>query len=145
MIDTTKGLTKSQQIISRLYRYAVEYLKPTKPQNRNYIAFSDIQRHIRLEFRKSVLHGKVIGFHHLEIIISAHHLFNDHLHNANDFSPSDCVKTLEDVFQKLKFSPEELKEIKVVNIEFGINIILRSPIESQLSMVLFTRKKRRSF
>lgn len=140
MIDTTKGLTKSQPIIFKLYRYAVDFLQPTKPQNRNYITFSDIHRHVRLEFRKSVFHGKVIGFHHLEIIISAHHLFNDHLHNANDFSPSDCVETLKNVFQKLKFSPEELKEIKVVNIEFGINIILTSPIESIINGIIYTKK-----
>jgi len=59
----------------------------------------------------------------IEILFKPHYYFNDNLHNANDFKIIDCINTI------LEFKNTfgiDLKLLKVINIEFGINVL--SPI-----------------
>jgi hypothetical protein len=60
----------------------------------------------------------------LEILFKPHYYFNNNLHNANDFRIIDCINVLVEVRNALKI---ELQEFKVVNIEYGLNVI--SPID----------------
>lgn len=63
-------------------------------------------------------------FTKLEILFKPHYYFNDNLHNANDFKAIDCIKTLIEIKNLFNFP---VTELKIINIEFGINAI--SPID----------------
>jgi len=65
-------------------------------------------------------------FTKLEILIKPHYYFNDNLHNANDFSALDSIKTLTEIKNTFNFPADELI---ILNIEFGLNAI--SPIDSK--------------
>ena len=65
-------------------------------------------------------------FTKLEILIKPHYYFNDNLHNANDFSALDCLKTLTEIKNLFNFPVDELT---ILNTEFGLNAI--SPIDSK--------------
>lgn len=60
----------------------------------------------------------------LKISFLPHYYFNDNLHNANDFSIIDCIKVILEFQNAFK---TDLKALKVINLEFGLNII--SPID----------------
>jgi len=60
----------------------------------------------------------------LDILIKPHYYFNDNLHNANDFDINDCNKIIRGFKNDFKV---DLTRLKVVNIEFGLNVI--SPID----------------
>lgn len=60
----------------------------------------------------------------LDILFKPHYYFNDNLHNANDFKIVDCIKVLNNIKDIFKI---DLTELKVVNIEFGLNVL--SPID----------------
>lgn len=59
----------------------------------------------------------------VDILFKPHYYFNNGLHNANDFKIVDCINTILELKNTLKI---DLKLLKVVNIEFGINVL--SPI-----------------
>ncbi|WP_157663417.1 hypothetical protein [Gilvibacter sp. SZ-19] len=60
----------------------------------------------------------------LEVLMRPHKLYNNNLHNANDFTPEDCIGLLRKFFDKLEINADQLE---VVNIEFGVNV--KSPVE----------------
>ncbi len=60
----------------------------------------------------------------IDILFKPHYYFNNNLHNANDFKVNDCINTVLELKEALKI---DLKLLKVVNIEFGLNVI--SPID----------------
>ena len=76
-----------------------------------------INKHIRqykglqFEFDYNVLYIK----------IKPHYYFNSNHHNANDFSVTDCVDVLKEITNLFKV---DWSKFEVVNIEFGINMIL---------------------
>ncbi|WP_422350088.1 hypothetical protein [Flagellimonas sp.] len=58
----------------------------------------------------------------LEILFRPHYFYNANTHNANDFSLTesvDCIKTFVEAFQI-----SEPTKWKVINIEFGVNILV---------------------
>lgn len=59
----------------------------------------------------------------IEILFKPHYYFNNNLHNANDFKIDDCINTILEFKNTFGIN---LKLLKVINIEFGINIL--SPI-----------------
>ena len=77
---------------------------------------------------KTIKHFKGIYFHFysnkLEILFKPHYYFNDNVHNANDFNIKDCVRTIKEVKNALNI---DATMFKVINIEYGLNII--SPID----------------
>ncbi len=60
----------------------------------------------------------------LEILFKPHYYFNSNLHNANDFTAIDCIKVLTEVKKTFNLP---INELKILNIEFGLNAI--SPID----------------
>ena len=66
---------------------------------------------ILFEFTKNTLY----------IAFKPHYYFNDGLHNANDFSDLNCVKTLH-IF--LNIFKVDAKHLLIINIEFGLNLII---------------------
>lgn len=61
----------------------------------------------------------------LEVLFRPHYYFNNNLHNANDFKVHDCINVLKEFINV--FSIENPETFKIINIEYGINII--SPID----------------
>ncbi len=58
----------------------------------------------------------------LTIIIKPHYYHNNNVHNANDFTPSQCVKTLNGIAQRLELQ-HALKRLKIVGLEYGVNFV----------------------
>lgn len=62
----------------------------------------------------------------VEVLFRPHYYFNDNLHNANDFSVNNCITVTNRLINEL-YITEYTNELKVINIEYGINVI--SPID----------------
>ncbi len=73
---------------------------------------------------KIVKHYKGILFcfysNRIDVLFKPHYYFNNNLQNANDFKIVDCIKTISELKNTFKI---DLKLLKVVNIEFGINVL----------------------
>lgn len=95
---------------------------------------------LSLDFRKAMERGKVIGYGHLEIIASPHYHFNHYQHNGNDFAPTDCIEAIADILTYLGIEQEEYDSLKVVNIEFGLNLIPEQDIKNLINGLLFYKK-----
>ena len=113
MIDYIKIVVIDRLLIKRIWH------------NKNLIFHSDMQRLVGDEIRQ-YSKKKFLGLtftlfaERLEITGSLHKYFNNGVHNANDFSALNCievVKELEKTFDLI------LRECRIVNIEFGLNII----------------------
>lgn len=95
---------------------------------------------LSLDFRKAMERGKVIGYGHLEIIASPHYHFNHYQHNGNDFAPTDCIEAIAGILTYLGIEQEEYDSLKVVNIEFGLNLIPEQDIKNLINGLLFYKK-----
>lgn len=73
----------------------------------------------------------------LDIIFKPHYFFNDNKHNGNDFSFNDCIKTILNF--KVIFQIDLLL-LKIVNIEFGVNVIPKINIEDLITYISFHEK-----
>lgn len=123
MLDNLKFLITDQNILQRLLRFAEIEMTSRKPQNNNYVCYSKFGALMRFDFRKCMENGVLIGFRHIEVSISPHYHFNNYLHNGNDFKPLNCLNALNDIFTLLQIKKEEYDLLKVVNIEYGLNLI----------------------
>lgn len=95
---------------------------------------------LSLDFRKSFENGVLIGYRHLEINTSPHYHYNQYKHNGNDFSPSNSIKTVIDILTYLRIEQKEYESLKVVNIEFGLNIIPKTDIKNLIEGLYFYKK-----
>jgi hypothetical protein len=138
MLDNLKLITYDQRIINRLAK--TQGFEQYQHRNNNYAGFCKYGKLMRLDFRKSFENGIFAGHHHLEISISPHYHFNNYLHNGNDFTPENCIKTVPDILTYLGIKPQEYEDLKVVNIEFGLNIIPKINIKNLINNLLFYRK-----
>ena len=138
MLDNLKFRTFDQTIIKRLAE--MQGFERYQHRNNNYIGFCKYGKLMRLDFRKVFEGGKLVGFHYLDISISPHYHFNNYLHNGNDFTPENCIKTVPDILTYLGIEPQEYEDLKVVNIEFGLNIIPTTDIKNLINNLLFSRK-----
>jgi len=113
---------------------------PYQHRNNNYAGFCKYGKLMRLDFRKSFENGTFAGYHHLEISISPHYHYNNYLHNGNDFPPQICIKTLTDILQYISVKPNEMDTLKVVNMEFGLNLIPATDIKNLINNILYFKK-----
>src|SRR5690606_36813285 len=58
----------------------------------------------------------------VEVLFRPHYYFNDNLHNANDFGVENCITVVNRLINELCLN-EYTKELMIINIEYGINII----------------------
>jgi hypothetical protein len=140
MLDNLKFTIADQDIIQRLLRFADEEMTPRKPQNNNYVCYSKVGALMRFDFRKSMENGCLIGFRHVEVSISPHYHFNSYMHNGNDFKPVNCLKALKDIFTLLQIRNSEFDLLKVVNIEYGLNIILKADVKNLIEGIAFHKR-----
>lgn len=138
MLDNIKLRTLDQTIIKRLADF--QGFEPYRHRNNNYYGLCRYGKLMRLDFRKTFENGNFVGFHHLEISISPHYHYNNYLHNGNDFAPQQCIKTIIEILEYIRIKPDEMNALKVVNIEFGLNIIPEIDIKKLIDNILYFRK-----
>lgn len=73
----------------------------------------------------------------LDILFRPHYFFNNNLHNGNDFNVSDCIKTILDFKETFQI---DLLLLKIVNIEFGVNVIPNIDVEDLITYIAFHEK-----
>lgn len=73
----------------------------------------------------------------IDILFKPHYYFNNNLHNANDFKVLDCIETISRLKNAFKI---DLKLLKVVNIEFGINVLSPIDIKKLIAFLLYHEK-----
>lgn len=73
----------------------------------------------------------------LEILFKPHYYHNNNLHNANDFSVHKCMKIISEFRDLLNI---ELEKFRIINIEFGINIVSPVEIEKLITWIKFHSK-----
>ena len=66
----------------------------------------------------------------IEVLLKPHYLFNNNMHNANDFGAYDCIKIISLFLDLFKI---EASEARVINIEFGLNFLSPIPIEALIT------------
>ena len=138
MLDNLKLITYDQTIIRRLAE--MPGFVPYQHRNNNYAGFCKYGKLMRFDFRKSFENGIFAGYHHLEISISPHYHYNNYLHNGNDLTPEDCIKTMSDMLQYVTIEPDEMDALKVVNIEFGLNLIPATDIKNLINGIIYSKK-----
>lgn len=140
MLDNTKLLTTDIQIINRLASHP-DFIA-CKPKNNYYhsICHKDFGVKLSLDFRKSVEKGQVVGYGCLEMNISPHYHFNNYRHNGNDFKYYDIWGTFITILDYLGIEANEFDLLKVVNIEFGINIVPDLDIKNLINSLLFHKR-----
>ncbi|MBW8360734.1 MAG: hypothetical protein K0M56_00955 [Kaistella sp.] len=140
MIDFTKFRNHKQEIINHLYDYSAYKLKIDKRGNHHYINYRDNDRSIYLQFYKILQNGK-ITFRHVDFSFSPHYISNNNLHNGNDFTTEQSIKTIKSVFDSIGIHEEELRYFDAVNLEYAINSITEGDIEDYINGTLYWGRK----
>lgn len=151
MLDNIKLSSKDQSIINQLAEMpGFVYYKPQdkyyKNENKYYRDFFHSFKHevfgvkFSLHFQKVIVEKVLVGYSSLHIVISPHYHFNNYLHNGNDFTPQQCIKTLIEILQYISIKPHDFDALKVVNIEFGLNIIPEIDIQNLINNILYYKK-----
>ncbi|MFV0231714.1 hypothetical protein OBK30_01425 [Empedobacter falsenii] len=141
MVDLLKLRTSNNQIINNLLLHP-DFLE-CKPINNYYTSLRQKDGFkIGLHFRKAIEKGFTIGYGYVDVLVSPHYHKNNYQHNGDDFTPLECIKSINEILDYLKIEEEDKKELQVVNIEFGLNIIPNS--DAQLifnGLLLYKRSK----
>ncbi len=140
MLDNTKFLTTNQDIINRVLLH--NDFRQCRPKNNYYhsISHKDFGIKLSLDFRKAIENSKVVGFAHAEINLSPHYHKNNYLHNGDDFTPLDSITAVKNILQYLGVREDENELLKVVNIEFGANIIPPIDIKNLIGGLFYYKK-----
>ena len=140
MLDNTKFSVTDIEIINRMLLHPDFVVCRPKTNYYHSLKHRTHGAKLSLDFRKAVENGNVIGYGHLEINVSPHYHFNQYQHNGNDFTPEHSIKTIIDILNYLGIEQREYNELKVVNIEFGLNIIPETDIKSLIDGLYFCKK-----
>ena len=73
----------------------------------------------------------------LEVSGSLHKLYNNGLHNANDFTVSDCIRTLENLIARFGLVPDDCY---INNLEFGVNVETPGNVSEVVKWLRFHNK-----
>lgn len=133
MIDFLKISCENTEFIYLIYdnrllkKYSVSQTNNTnffrKPDEFNQANYIKEYRGIYFCFYARKINSDYV-FTKLEILIKPHYFFNNNLHNANNFTATNCMLTLLAIKKLFKLP---VNEFKIINIEYGINFL--SPID----------------
>lgn len=141
MLDNTKFSITDISIINRMLLQP-DFVQCTPKTNHYHsLQHKEYGAKLRMDFRKAVEKGKVIGYGHLEISISPHYHFNEYKHNGNDLTPKNSIKTVLDILTYLGLKRSEYDSLRVTNIEFGLNINPQIYIENLVNGLLLYSTK----
>ena len=137
MYDATKLNCLNQQIIKRLRNFPnMEQIETNNTTD----SFGIFGNHLKMDFRKSFENGRFIGYYNVYLSISPHYHFNKYIHNGNDLTPENARKSILDIFTYLGIKRSEFDLFKVVNLEFGLNIIPKTDIKNLVNGIEFYKK-----
>ncbi|MGM1056052.1 MAG: hypothetical protein ACQEWG_09220 [Bacteroidota bacterium] len=102
----------------------------SKSENLSHFDFEQIQTK-ETKYYKGILF--CFYSNRLEILFRPHYYFNNNEHNANDFFVKDCISVIQDFIDILEI--EDFEPYKIVNLEFGFNLILNMPIENLITFI----------
>ena len=74
----------------------------------------------------------------IEISGSLHYFFNNGNHNSNDFSVKDCINT---IMQIRDLFTLDLEKCKLINLEYGVNIISSIDVEDLVHNIMYHEKR----
>lgn len=134
MIDFLKIRTFSQSEIIRLR--GLDLVPDYSIQGWECYKISD---RIKLRLKPLYESGEFIGYAFADLSIQPHFIFNNGVHNGNDFSPSDCINTLNKIFKDLGI--RDLAEFQIIGIEFGVNVIPETEIKEIINSILYWKRK----
>ena len=109
----------------------------TRKNNYYYSKFQKKNTKLQLDFHKI---NDFNEFDYVDVCISPHYHFNNYLHNGNDLTPENCIKSIFEILDYLHIKSEELDELKVVNLEIGVNTIPETDVK-RINKRYFTTKK----
>ncbi len=102
----------------------------SKSENLSHFDFEQIQTK-ETKYYKGILF--CFYSNKLEILFKPHYYFNNNEHNANDFNVKDCIYVIQDFIDILEI--ENFEPYKIVNLEFGFNLILNMLIENLVTFI----------
>ena len=137
MLDFIKLRIDNQELINRVFLHP-DFVK-CKPKNNYYYSKyqKEINTKLQLDFSKSREKGK---FTYVDLCISPHYHFNNYLHNGNDLTPLNCIKSIFEILDYLQIKSDELIELKVVNLEVGVNIIPETDVKELINGIYYSKK-----
>lgn len=74
----------------------------------------------------------------IEISGSLHYYFNNGIHNSNDFSVKDCINTIMQIRDLFML---DLEKCKLINLEYGVNIIPSIDVEDLVHNIMYHEKR----
>ena len=74
----------------------------------------------------------------IEISGSLHYFFNNSIHNSNDFSVKDCINTIMQIRDLFML---DLEKCKLINLEYGVNIIPSIDVEDLVHNIMYHEKR----
>ena len=137
MLDFIKLRIDNQELINRVFLHR-DFVK-CKPKNNYYYSKfqKEINTKLQLDFLKSREKGK---FTYVDLCISPHYHFNNYLHNGNDLTPENCIKSIFEILDYLHIKSDEYIELKVVNLEVGVNIIPETDVKELINGICYSKK-----
>jgi len=135
MIDYIRLYSRNIVFATQLYNNRL--LKPYKRTERTkgkYKILKEVKEYKGILFEFYYKNGH---FTKLEIHIKPHYYHNDNLHNANDFSAYNSIKTLKEIIKTFNLPVEEFK---IIGLEFGTNIISPINITELIDKTLYHEK-----
>lgn len=138
MLDFIKLRIDNQELINRVFLHP-DFVK-CKPKNNYYYSKfqKEINTKLQLDFLKSREKGK---FTYVDLCISPHYHFNNYLHNGNDLTPENCIKSIFEILDYLHIKSDEYIELKVVNLEVGVNIIPETDVKELINGICYYKKR----
>lgn len=134
-VDFIKSQTRCQKTINHFENHTLLlWVSETEK-----LLFGDIEIITTHKIKK--YKGIYFAFHpnRLDIYFKPHYYFNNNLHNANDFYVRDCIKTILEFREIFEI---DLLQLKIVNIEFGVNIIAPVDVKDLLDLIIYHDKNK---
>ena len=137
MLDFIKLRIDNQELINRVFSHP-DFVK-CKPKNNYYYSKykKEIGENLQLDFHKI---NDFNEFDYVDVCISPHYHFNNYLHNGNDLTPENCIKSIFEILDYLHIKSDEYIELKVVNLEVGVNIIPETDVKELINGIYYSKK-----
>lgn len=139
MIDFVKIRVLDQVVIENLLSHP-DFVSGKSLTNYYYTKINILNKKIFLHFRKSYSNNVVLGYCALDITISPHYHKNSYNHNGNTFTPNECIGSIIEILDYLIIDKGNYVDLKVVNLEFGVNVIPFTDVTNILKGIIFYKK-----
>lgn len=132
MLDYIKIETKNTDLINRIWSHSdLVYHSEKKYLHKESGELKDVHHKTFKNMFLSKFDNR------LEISGSLHYLFNNGLHNANDFTFADCITTIENLCSRFGLVPDYCN---VNNLEFGVNFETPGNVSDVVKSLRFHNK-----